>query len=101
MMPTTTDAAAVTLGTATTIAVSYLFQAALSMALGWAGWQFRQARRATERLTARVEEATQQIAIFNQWREDHQEQHQELRERLNELSRVVRPYPSQTRGNGM
>lgn len=100
MTPSATEA--VTIGTATTIAVSYLFQAALSVALGWAGWQFRQARRATERLTTRVEEATQQIAIFNQWREDHQEQHKDLRERLAELSHVVTQLPRTTmRGNGL
>lgn len=103
-MTPTTDAS-VTIGAATTIAVDYLLQAFLALAFGWAGWQFRQMRLEMGRLRENVSQATQELALFGQWREMHdqrdQERHQELGDRIAEVWGVVNRLPRTTvRGNG-
>jgi len=100
--PTT---AAITVGSATTIAVSYLFEALLALAFGWAGWQFREARREMERLRDAVNDATRSLALLSQWKDLHdqrdQERHDELRASITELWGVVRAMPrAASRGNG-
>ena len=100
-----TPDAAVTIGSATTIAVSYLLDTLLALAVGWAGWQFRQARLAMDRLQHTVGEATTALALLSQWRDLHdqrdQERHEEVRASITELWGVVRALPRSTvRGNG-
>ena len=104
-MMTPDATAAITIGSATTIAVSYLFEALLALAFGWAGWQFREARKEMERLRASVTLATTRLELLTQWKDLHdqrdQERHEEVRASISELWGVMRSLPRTTvRGNG-